>query len=75
MEITVVNSAVEPAISQTAENNAYDPTRMILYHTSAGLIERLVNQGLLTRSDYKKAIELLNKRYNISLSSIFSENA
>ena len=47
MEITVVNSAVEPAISPTAENNTYDPTRMILYHTSAGLIERLVNQGIL----------------------------
>ena len=75
MEITVVNSAVEPAISPTSENNTYDPTQMILYHTSAELIERLVNQGLLTRSDYKKAIELLNKKYNISLSSIFAETA
>ena len=75
METTVANTAAERVISSPAEQNPYNPTSLILYHTSAGLIEKLVKQGLLTPSDYKKAIDVLNKKYGISSDSIFAEIA
>ena len=75
METTVVNTAVERVISSPAEQNPYDPTSLMLYHTSAGLVEKLVKQGLLTPSDYKKAIDVLNKKYGINSCSIFAEIA
>ena len=75
MEITVANTAVACVTLQPAERDPYDPDQLILYHTSVGLIERLVKQGLLTASDYKKAIDVLNKKYGISSDSIFAEIA
>ena len=75
MEITVVNTAVARVTLSPAEQNPYDPTNLMLYHTSVGLIEKLVKQGLLTPSDYKKAIDVLNKKYGLSSCSIFAEIA
>ena len=75
METTVVNTAVARVTLQPVEQDPYDPAQLILYHTSVGLIERLVKQGLLTASDYKKAIDVLNKKYGLSSCSIFAEIA
>ena len=75
METTVVNTAAEHVTLSPAEQNPYDPTSLMLYHTSAGLVEKLVKQGLLTPSDYKKAIDVLNKKYGLSSCSIFAEIA
>ena len=75
METTVVNTVAERVISSPAEQNPYDPTSLMLYHTSAGLVEKLVKQGLLTPSDYKKAIDVLNKKYGLNSCSIFAEIA
>lgn len=75
MEITVANTAVARVTLQPVERDPYDPTQLILYHTSVSLIERLVKKGVLTASDYKKAIDLLNKKYGISSDSIFAEIA
>ena len=75
METTVVNTAADRVTSLPAEQNPYDPTRLMLYHTSAGLVEKLVKQGLLTPSDYKKAIDVLNKKYGLNSCSIFAEIA
>ena len=75
METTVVNTAVATVTLMPEEQNPYDPTRLMLYHTSAGLVEKLVKQGLLTPSDYKKAIDVLNKKYGLSSCSIFAEIA
>ena len=74
METIAANTAAVPVTSPPAEN-PYDPAQLILYHTSAGLIERLVKQGLLSSSDYKKAIDVLNKKYGLSSGSIFAEIA
>ena len=75
METTVVNTAVAHVTLQPVERDPYDPTQIILYHTSVSLIEKLVKNGLLTPSDYKKAIDVLNKKYGISSDSIFAEIA
>ena len=75
METTVVNTAAEHVTLSPAEQNPYDPTSLMLYHTSAGLVEKLVKQGLLTPSDYKKAIDVLNKKYGLNSCSIFTEIA
>ena len=75
METTVVNTAVARVTLQPVERDQYDPTQRILYHTSISLVERLVKKGILTASDYKKAIDVLNKKYGISSDSIFAEIA
>ena len=75
MEITVANTAVARVTLQPAERDPYDPTHLILYHTSVSLIDRLVKRCILTDSDYKKAIDVLNKKYGISSDSIFAEIA
>ena len=75
METTVVNTAVARVTLLPVERDPYDPTQLILYRTSVSLIERLVKRGILTASDYKKAIDVLNKKYGISSDSIFAEIA
>ena len=75
METTVANTVAEPVILSPVEQNPYDPTNLMLYHTSVGLVEKLVKNGLLNPSDYKKAIDVLNKKYGISSDSIFAEIA
>ena len=75
METTIANTAVARVTLIPVKRDPYDPAQLILYHTSVGLIERLVKQGLLTASDYKKAIDVLNKKYGISSDSIFAEIA
>ena len=75
METTVVNTAVARVTLSPVERDPYDPTQRILYHTSISLVERLVKKGVLTASDYKKAIDVLNKKYGISSDSIFAEIA
>ena len=75
METTVVNTAAERVTSLFTEQNPYDPTRLMLYHTSVGLVKKLVKNGLLTPSDYKTAIDVLNKKYGLSSCSIFAEIA
>ena len=75
METTVVNTAVARVTLSPAEQNPYDPTNLMLYHTSVGLVEKLVKNGLITPSDYKKAIDVLNKKYGLSSCSIFAEIA
>ena len=75
METTVVNTAVARVTLQPVERDPYEPTQRILYHTSISLVERLVKKGVLTASDYKKAIDVLNKKYGISSDSIFAEIA
>lgn len=75
METTVVNTAVARVTLSPVERDPYDPTQRILYHTSISLVERLVKRGILTASDYKKAIDVLNKKYGVSSDSIFAEIA
>ena len=75
MEISVANTVVARVTLQPVERDPYDPTQRILYHTSVSLVERLVKRGILTVSDYKKAIDVLNKKYGISSDSIFAEIA
>ena len=75
METTIVNTAVARVTLSPVERDPYDPTQRILYHTSISLVERLVKKGVLTASDYKKAIDVLNKKYGISSDSIFAEIA
>ena len=72
METTVVNTAVARVTLLPVERDPYDPTQRILYHTSISLVERLVKKGILTASDYKKAIDVLNKKYGISSDSILA---
>ena len=75
METTVVDTVVECVTLSPAEQNPYDPTSLMLYHTSVALVEKLVKNGLLTPSDYKKAIDALNKKYGLNSCSIFAEIA
>ena len=75
METTVANTAAERVTLSPAEQNPYNPTSLMLYHTSVSLVERLVKRGILIASDYKKAIDVLNKKYGISSDSIFAEIA
>lgn len=75
METTVANTAVAHVTLLPVEQDPYDPEQLILYHTSAGLVEGLVKKGFLTKADYKKAIDVLNKKYGLSSGSIFVEIA
>ena len=53
----------------------YSPENLMMYHVSLGLIEKLVQEGKLSASDYRKACRILTKKYNLPQNSIFAECA
>lgn len=67
------NTAAGSATTERGGRNPYSPDNLILYHTSLGLIETLVKKGVLTKSDYKKACDLLTAKYGFPANSIFAE--
>ncbi len=73
MATSIGNTAAGPAICCPEE--AKHPTRLIHYHTSLAMIEKMVARGLLSRADYIKACAVLNKKYGFSSDSILAEIA
>ena len=55
------------------EKSPYAPDKLILYHTSLGLIKTLQKRGVITRDDYRKAVRILTERYGFPPNSIFAE--
>ena len=53
----------------------YSPEQQIMYHTSLALIDKLVQDGLLTQADFKRACTILTKKYGLPKDSIFAEVA
>ena len=53
----------------------YSPDNLMLYHVSLALIERLVRNGQLSLSDYRKSCRILTKKYGLPSDSIFAEIA
>ena len=73
---------METRKENTAAGNAtllptdpYSPEQQIMYHTSLALIDKLVQDGLLTQADVKRACEVLPKKYGLPDGSIFAEVA
>ena len=56
------------------EKSPYAPDKLILYHTSLGLLETLVKRGVLTKIDFKKACTLLTRKHGLPENSIFAES-
>ena len=73
---------METRKENTAAGNAtllpedpYSPEQQIMYHTSLALIDKLVQDGLLTQADFKRACVILTKKYGPPDGSIFAEVA
>jgi hypothetical protein len=56
------------------EKSPYAPDKLILYQTSLGLLETLVKRGVLTKNDFKKACQVLTRKYGLPANSIFAES-
>ena len=69
------NTAAGSATTEHGGRDPYSPDNLILYHTSLGLIETLVKKGVLTKSDFKKACQVLTRKYGFPENSIFAEGA
>ena len=69
------NTAAGSATTDHGGRDPYSPDNLILYHTSLGLIETLVKKGVLTKSDFKKACQVLTRKYGFPENSIFAEGA
>ena len=67
------NTAAAPAT--TPPEDPYSPDNLIRYHVSLGLVEKLVTRGDLSKSDYRKACQILTLKYGLSADSIFAEIA
>ena len=66
---TAVASATTPC------DDPYRPDNLIQYHVSLGLVEKLVARGDLSKSDYRKACQILTLKYGLPADSIFAEIA
>jgi hypothetical protein len=73
METKKENTAVGNATSLPAD--PYSPDQQITYHTSLALIDKLVQNGLLTQADFKRACVILTRKYGLPEDSIFAEVA
>ena len=56
-------------------DDPYTPDNLIQYHVSLGLVEKLVARGDLSKSDYRKACQILTLKYGLPADSIFAEIA
>lgn len=75
METKIENTVAGNATLGSCEAEKYSPTNLMLYHTSLALIEKLVQDGLLTHTDYKKSCAILTRKYGFPADSIFAETA
>jgi hypothetical protein len=75
METKTENIAAVHVILRPCEGEKYNPTNLMLYHTSLALIEKLVQDGLLTHEDYQKSCAVLTRKYGFPPGSIFAETA
>lgn len=73
MATKIENSAVGSVMSNP--DASYNHGNLIRYHTSMALIERLVEEGLLSRADYRRASTILSQKYGIPQDGIFAEVA
>lgn len=62
-------------IATSAPDKAYSPDNLLRYHTSMALMERLVEDGLLTHADYRKSCTILTRKYGLPQDGIFAEIA
>ena len=68
------NTVAGSATTAPGGENPYSPDNLILYHTSLGLLETLVKRGILTKNDFKKACQVLTRKYGLPANSIFAES-
>lgn len=73
MGIKKGNTVAAPAT--TSCDDPYSPDNLIRYHVSLGLVEKLVTRGDLSKSDYRKACQILTLKYGLPADSIFAEIA
>ena len=73
MGIKKGNTAAAPAT--TPCDDPYSPDNLIRYHVSLGLVEKMVTRGQLSKSDYRKACQILTLKYGLPADSIFAEIA
>ena len=68
------NTVAGSATTAPGGENPYSPDNLLMYHTSLGLLETLVKRGVLTKSDFKKACQVLTRKYGLPANSIFAES-
>ena len=73
MGIKKGSTAAAPATTPPVD--PYSPDNLIRYHISLGLVEKLVTRGDLSKSDYRKACQILTLKYGLPTDSIFAEIA
>ena len=73
MATKIANTAAGNVISLPADPYSYE--NLLMYHTSLSLVERMVQEELLTQADYRKCVKILSKKYGFPPDSIFAEIA
>ena len=73
MATKTANSVAGNVISIPADHYSYE--NILMYHTSLSLVERMVQEELLTPADYRKSVKILSKKYGFPPGSIFAEIA
>jgi len=73
MATKTANSAAGNVISIPADPYSYE--NLLMYHTSLSLVERMVQENLLTPADYRKSVKILSKKSGFPPGSIFTEIA
>ena len=68
------NTVAGSATTEHGGRSPYTPDNLILYHTSLGLLETLVKRGVITKIDFKKACQVLTRKYGLPADSIFAES-
>lgn len=72
MEIRTANTAAVPAMQMPEESQRdnYD-YRLMRFRTSTAVFRTMMNNGVLSETDYRKSCDILAEKYGISLCSIF----
>ena len=68
------NTVAGSATTEHGGRSPYAPDNLLMYHTSLGLLETLVKRGVLTKNDFKKACQVLTRKYGLPENSIFAES-
>ena len=75
MATRIENTAAAPAMSQTCGNDPDSVENMLYYQASLSLLRGMILQGTLSQEDYRKACQILARRYGFPEKSILAEAA
>ena len=69
------NTAAGPATLRPDSRDKYAPANLMLYRVSLTVLRTMMDEGVFTEGEYRRARAILNKKYGLSSASIFAETA